>query len=89
MGSYPSSLLRIISSYALLFGDMAAGADGLLQFMDSDPKWRFKFPATFVYYNYSSADFSAVTGRPNFFKSTERNHCFAFASFKHLALMPK
>ena len=87
--SYPTSLLRIISSHSLFFGDKAKGATGLLHFLDSEPAWRFKFPATFVFYNYSAADFSAAMGRPNFFKSREPNHCSAFASFKPLALMPK
>jgi hypothetical protein len=87
--SYPTSLLRIISSHSLFFGDKAKGAAGLLHFLDSEPAWRFKFPATFVFYNYSAADFSAAMGRPNFFKSREPNHCSAFASFKPLALMPK
>ena len=87
--SYPTSLLRIISSHSLFFGDTAKGATGLLHFLDSEPAWRFKFPATFVYFKYSAADFSAAMGRPNFFKSREPNHCSAFALFKPLALMPK
>jgi hypothetical protein len=87
--SYPTSLLRIISSGRLLFGNVAEGGAGLLQFLDSDPVWRFKFPATFVFYSAVSADFSPTTGRPNFFKSTDEKFCSAFASFKPLALMPQ
>ena len=89
LDSYPTSLLRIISSHSLLVGDVARGATGLLHFLDSEPAWRFKFPATFVFYNYLAADFSAAMGRPNFFESREPNHCSAFALFKPLALMPK
>ena len=87
--SYPTSLLRIISSHSLFFGGTVKGAAGLLHFLDSEPAWRFKFPATFVFYKYAAADFSAAMGKPNFFKSREPNHCSAFALFKPLALMPK
>lgn len=89
LDSYPTSLLRIISSHSLLFGDVASGTTGLLHFLDSEPAWRFKFPATFVFYNFPAADFSAAMGRPHFFKSREPKHCSAFAMFKPLALMPK
>jgi hypothetical protein len=87
--SHPTSLLRIISSHSLFFGDTAKGATGLLHFLDGEPAWWFKFLAIFVFYKYSAADFSAAMCRPNFFKSREPNHCSAFASFKPLALMPK
>jgi hypothetical protein len=89
LDSYPTSLLRIISSHTLFFGDVAKGTTGLLKFLDSNPAWRFKFPATFVFYRYPDADFSAAVGRPNFFKSRDSKYCSAFASFKSLGLMPK
>ena len=82
--SYSSSLLRIISSRKLFICD-----GGLQQLLDCDAAWRFKFPATFMYYGDRDADVSALAGRPNFFKSWEMEHCKAFALFKSLALMPK
>ena len=82
--SYSSSLLRIISSRKLFICD-----GGLQQLLDGDAAWRFKFPATFVYYGDKDADVSALAGRPNVFKSWEKEHCRAFALFKPLALMPK
>ena len=82
--SYSSSLLRIISSRKLFVCD-----GGLQQLLDGDAAWRFKFPATFVYYGDKDADVSALAGRPNVFKSWEKEHCRAFALFKPLALMPK
>ena len=82
--SYPPSLLRIISNRRLFIGD-----GGLQQFLDSDAQWRFKFPATFMFYSDAAAALSAVSNRPNFFKSREERHCKAFASFKPLGVMPK
>ena len=83
MLSYPPSLLRIISSRRLFIGD-----GGLQQFLDSDAAWRFKFPATFMFYG-KDADVSALADRANFFKSRQGNDCKAFALFKPLAMMPK
>jgi hypothetical protein len=80
--SYPPSLLRIISSRRLFIGD-----GGLQQFLDTDSAWRFKYPATFMFYGDAAADVSALVDRPNFFKSREVKHCKAFALFKPLALM--
>ena len=82
--SHASSLLRIISSRKLFICD-----GGLQQLLDGDEAWRFKFPATFVYYGDKYADVSALAGRLNVFKSWEKEHCRAFALFKPLALMPK
>ena len=80
--SYPPSLLRIISSRRLFMGD-----GGLQQFLDTDPAWRFKYPATFMFYGDAAADVSALKNRPNFFKSTDVKQCKAFAQFKSLAMM--
>ena len=80
--SYSPSLLRIISSRRLFMGD-----GGLQQFLDTDPAWRFKYPATFMFYSDAAADVSTLVDRPNFFKSREVKHCKAFALFKPLALM--
>jgi hypothetical protein len=80
--SYPPSLLRIISSRRLFIGD-----GGLQQFLDTDPAWRFKYPATFMFYGDAAADVSALVDRPNFFKSREVKHCKAFALFKPQSLM--
>jgi hypothetical protein len=82
--SYPPSLLRIISSRRLFIGD-----GGLQQFLDSDAQWRFKFPATFMFYSDAAADVSALLYRANFFKSRDEKHCKAFALFKPLVVMPK
>ena len=82
--SYPPSLLRIISSRRLFIGD-----GGLQQLVDSDAAWRFKFPATFMFYSDAAADMSGLGDRPNFFKSREEKHCKAFALFKPLAMMSK
>ena len=80
--SYSPSLLRIISSRRLFIGD-----GGLQQFLDTDPDWRFKYPATFMFYSDAAADVGALVNRPNFFKSREVKHCKVFALFKPLALM--
>ncbi len=80
--SYPPSLLRIISSRRQFIGD-----GGLQQFLDSDAQWRFKFPATFMFYNDAAADVSALLDRANFFKGREEKHCKAFALFKPLAMI--
>jgi hypothetical protein len=79
---YPSSLLRIISNYKLLH------EGGLLDFFDTDSIWRFKYPATLMYYQYAAADKSRVHGRPNFFLSTQKQALEVFATFKSFALLP-
>ena len=82
--SYPPSLLRIISSRRFFSGD-----GGLQQFLDSDDEWRYKFPATFMFYGDAACDVSALADRPNFFKSTDAKQCKAFALFKPLAAMSR
>ena len=82
--SYPPSLLRIISSRRFFTGD-----GGLQQFLDSDDAWRYKFPATFMFYGDAACDVSALADRPNFFKSTDAKQCKAFALFKPLAAMSR
>ena len=82
--SYSSSLLRIISSRKLFICD-----GGLQQLLDGDAAWRFKFPATFMFYSDAAAALSAVSNRPNFFKSRDAKQCKAFALFKPLAAMSR
>ena len=82
--SYPPSLLRIISSRRLFSGD-----GGLQQFLDSDTAWRYKFPATFMFYGDAACDVSALADRPNFFKSTDAKQCKAFAVFKPLPALSR
>ena len=82
--SYSSSLLRIISSRKLFICD-----GGLQQLLDCAAAWRFKFPATFMFYGDAACDVSALADRPNFFKSTDAKQCKAFALFKPLAAMSR
>jgi hypothetical protein len=65
------------------------GVSGLQDFLDSDDAWRFKFPATFLFYSDAAADVSALSDRPNFFKSWKIEHCTAFALFKPLIMIPQ
>ncbi len=59
------------------------------QFLDSDAAWRYKFPATFMFYGDAACDVSALADWPNFFKSRDAKQCKAFALFKPLAAMSR
>jgi GTPase SAR1 family protein/t-SNARE complex subunit (syntaxin) len=82
LSKYPPSLLRIVSNYKLLH------EGGLLDFFDTDSAWRYKYPATLMFYQYAAADKSRVHGRPNFFSSTQKQALEVFTTFKSFALLP-
>ena len=78
MCRYPSSLFRIIVSSQLHL-------PGFLDFIDTDYAWRFKFPATLVFFAGENDLPNELLSRPNFQFLRNSNdfaaHLYSFAQF--------
>ena len=78
MCRYPSSLFRIIVSSQLHL-------PGFFDFMDTHDAWRFKFPATLVFFAGENDLPNDLSSRPNFQFLRNSNdfaaHLYSFAQF--------